>query len=523
MVGCFHNRRAFQRILRTFTRTHLVVFACIFLCHSFLGPPALAQLRTGRSSRPLYAEELQASRQPAAKNRTQPTSGAPSTRSARSVVERANYIQEVVEEDSVDEIMAEDSVFSQEGFGEEVVTDYANEYEYSLGNLGGCGDPHCTSCDGYSDIAPTCASLACKPLGSTLWGVWCRTKVRAEIPLFWRRAQGPPPLVTTAPPGTDPDLAGQLGQDSTTVLLGDGTLGQDANAGLRLTFDTRLDRNDRYGLLFRYWNAGDQDDTYNFSSSQFPILARPFLNTTNTPSEQDTQLVAFPGDSVGNVAVATSSTLYGLEVSLKKLLYEDRFTRVHWLSGYQHITLDEGIVISSNTNVTGDVPGLQGASIAVTDNFQTENNFDGVAYGIMSSRQFACWKMETMFRLGMGNLSRRVNISGSTTTTSGGVSNTQSQGLLARNTNSQPFKSNTFVVVPEVGINFAYRLRPGLDFNFGYNYMLVPKVAQASQQIDDNLAVNLSDPLVGALDPQLNFDERKYWINSLGLGLQLRY
>jgi hypothetical protein len=128
-----------------------------------------------------------------------------------------------------------------------------------------------------------------------------------------------------------------------------------------------------------------------------------------------------------------------------------------------------------------------------------------------------------LVRLGAGNLRREVNIGGSTTTTSAGQSNTVGQGLLARSTNSRSFTDDTFVIVPEVGINFAYCLRPGLDFNVGYNYMLIPKVAQASQQINDNLRVNLSDPLTGALDPGFNFDERAYWLHSLGLGLQLRY
>ena len=120
-------------------------------------------------------------------------------------------------------------------------------------------------------------------------------------------------------------------------------------------------------------------------------------------------------------------------------------------------------------------------------------------------------------------MQRRVNISGSTTTTSGGVSNTENQGLLARNTNSQPFVDDTFIVIPELAVNLAYRIRPGLDFNLGYNYMVIPKVAQAAQQLDDDLAVNLSDPLTGALDPALDFDERKFWLHSLGFGLQLRY
>jgi hypothetical protein len=212
-----------------------------------------------------------------------------------------------------------------------------------------------------------------------------------------------------------------------------------------------------------------------------------------------------------------------LELTLKRMIYQDRFTRVDWLYGYQHVSIDENLSIASNTTITSSASGLQGNSIAVRDTFRTSNDFNGVVYGLMSSRQINCWKMETLFRLGLGNLRRKVNINGTTTTTANGTSQSSSQGLLARNTNDQPFVDDTFVVVPEVGINFAYQIRPGFDFTVGYNYMLVPKVAQASQQINSNLAVNLSDPLVGSLDPSLNLNERKYWINSLGLGLQLRY
>jgi hypothetical protein len=348
--------------------------------------------------------------------------------------------------------------------------------------------------------------------------------VRAEVPLYWRRAQGPPALVTTSPAGTNADLAGELGQATTDVLLGDSILDDTLNPGVRLTFSTWLGCEQRYGLMFRYWNAGDQDETYNFDSNEFPILARPFRDTSvqNAPVAE-TQLVAFPGDSVGNISVATESSVDGLELTLKRLLYQDRFTRIDWLYGYQHVSIDESLSVSSFTSVTGNVPGLQGTSIAVSDRFATENDFNGASYGLLSTREFACWKIETMFRLGLGNLRRKVQIAGSTTTTSNGVSSTESQGLLARNTNSQPFQDDTFVVVPEVGINLAYRICHGVDANVGYNYLLVPKVAQASQQINDDLSVNLSDPLVGALDPALNFDERRYWINSLGLGLQLRY
>jgi hypothetical protein len=286
------------------------------------------------------------------------------------------------------------------------------------------------------------------------------------------------------------------------------------------------------------WTAGQQNDSFVYDSTTTPILARPFLNTTVEDSPvEDTQLIAYPGESEGNITVSASSAVDGLELSLKRRLFNDRFTRIDWLWGYQYASVDEMLSISSNTTVTGDVPGLQGSSIAVSDRFETDNNFHGFLYGVTGTRRVACWKLESTFRLGMGNLRRKVRISGSTVTTSGGASATDNQGLYARFTNSQPFQDDTFVVVPELGFNLAYQLRRGLDVSIGYNYMVIPKLAQAAQQFDvlsaaptldevpliNRTRVNLSDPLVGSLDPAFRFSERSYALHSLGFGLQLRY
>lgn len=383
----------------------------------------------------------------------------------------------------------------------------------------GCDSPGCSDCcGGMADIAPTCAT-ACPPGRGPLMAFWHRLSVRGETPLYWRRAAAPPALVTTSPDGTAAGIAGELGRATTSTLLGDTRLNEDLNVGVRITLAAWIDQEATYGLMFRYWNAGDQDDTYNFSSNTHSIIARPFFNTTVANAfENDTQLVAFGNQLTGNLSVETTSAVDGLELSVRRRLYQDRYTRVDWLSGYKHVGINESLTISSNTNVTAN-----NSSIAVTDRFRTENSFHGASYGLMSSRHMARWKMESLVRLGAGNLRREVSIDGSTTTTSVGQSNTVGQGLLARSSNSRSFTDDTFIIVPEVGINFAYCLRPGLDFNVGYNYMLIPKVAQASQQINDNLRVNLSDPLIGTLDPGFNFDERSYWLHSLGLGLQLRY
>ncbi|MEZ6149954.1 MAG: BBP7 family outer membrane beta-barrel protein [Pirellulaceae bacterium] len=505
-----------------------IVLTALCLC-GWLSSTATGQLRSGRTTRSLYVDEAPLRSQGSRPAVVQSSSGQRSSgRNRAGHVVAASYNDSYPDSYSDSYSGVETAPCDSCGdtsFASEVGAEpYYESDGYSECGLLGCYSAGCSSCGGYSELAPTCTSMACVPGRGPLLSLWCRMSVRAEVPLYWRRAMGPPPLVTTSPDGTDADLAGELGRSTTRTLLGGvDKLDDQSRAGLRLTFSTWLGADQRYGLMFRYWNAGTQDDTFNFSSNQFPILARPFLDTSGTASVQNTQLVAFPGDTIGNISVATESKLDGLELTLKRLIYQDRFTRVDWLYGYQHVSIDESLSIFSNTTVTGNVPGLQGNSIAVRDTFRTANDFNGMSYGLMSSRQINCWKLETLVRLGLGNLRRKVNINGTTTTTANGTSQSTTQGLLARNTNDQPFVDDTFVVVPEVGINLACQLRPGLDFTVGYNYMMVPKVAQASQQINDNLAVNLSDPRVGSLDPTLRLNERNYWINSLGLGLQLRY
>jgi hypothetical protein len=380
----------------------------------------------------------------------------------------------------------------------------------------------------YDDMAHTgqcCTSTYGENLLTfhPLQNLWCRTSIRAEAPLFWRRGHSTPPLITTSPVGTAADIAGQLGRNTTDILQ-EGVFGQDARAGLRLTFSTYLDDCRAHAVVVRYWNAGTINDRNIFDSNDFPILARPFRNTSNpTTPANDTQLVAFPGDSFGRAEVHGRSELYGLDIGLKRLIYSNRFSRVHWTYGYQQVSLGERLAIHSETTVIGNLPPLQGATIAVSDHFRTNNRFNGTNFGLQKTRRFGCFHLETLIQLGLGNLRREVQVSGMTTTSSAGSSSSSNEGLLARQTNSRRIVDDTFVITPEVGVNLAYALTPGIDFTIGYNYMMVPKVYQASSLMDPDLRVNLSDPLVGQLDPQLNLQQTRYWVRSLGLGLQIRY
>lgn len=391
---------------------------------------------------------------------------------------------------------------------------------------GGCSCGHCGGGQRsyFADLAPGCCdSYGCgDPCGGPLSQMLSGLSFRAEVPISWRRGMGLPPLVTSADVGTAANVAGQLGDANTRILLGNQIATEDGRAGVRITVGTWFDASQYRGLMFRYTNAGDQESNFAFDSNSTPILARPITNITSGTATADTQLIAFPGDSTGTINVSTKSSVDGFDIVMRRLAYRDRFTRVDWLMGYQHNRISESLNINSNTLVVGNVPPLTGTAIAVSDRFKTDNNFNGAVLGLMSSRQFACWKFEMMGRMGLGSLERKFSASGSTITTSStGTVTTDDQGLLVRNTNNQTRINDTFVVAPEFGFNAGYYLTPNIDFTVGYNYLLIGKVAQPGRQIDTT--VNLSDPLTGFLRPGFVLDTQNYWVHSLNLGMQWRY
>jgi hypothetical protein len=126
--------------------------------------------------------------------------------------------------------------------------------------------------------------------------------------------------------------------------------------------------------------------------------------------------------------------------------------------------------------------------------------------------------------LGLGNLERNVTISGFQSISVPGTSPSISdQGLLARSTNNGVYQSNTFVISPEVNVTLGYRLTKNLDATVGYGYLGLPKVVRAADQIDPQMASNLSNPLTGAARPSFTLKEDDFSLHSLSYGLQYRY
>ncbi|HUP80288.1 MAG TPA: BBP7 family outer membrane beta-barrel protein, partial [Pirellula sp.] len=154
------------------------------------------------------------------------------------------------------------------------------------------------------------------------------------------------------------------------------------------------------------------------------------------------------------------------------------------------------------------------------------NRFNGMVLGLNGIMRERCWSLSGMVKLGFGNLERSVDIDGSSTITvpgNPGSTSTSASGLLARNTNAGNYVQSTFIVSPETNLTLGYRLHRRLEATIGYTYLGLPKVARVANQLDPQLASNLSNPPTGASTPSFSLLSSNYALHSLNYGLQWRY
>lgn len=386
----------------------------------------------------------------------------------------------------------------------------------------GCGS--CGACDSGCDGACDggCDSIGCDPLG--------RSAIRfsrdqwfggVDLMLMFRNGDRLPPLVTTGP-ATNIETAGALDQATTQILAGDQRVFDDGTVGGRLTLGTWLDPSHCRSLVFRGWIAAE--DTFGFNADQDDgVLTRPFLNVSAIPSEQDTLVVAFPGEATGSIHVRGSSNVFGGDLSVRQLWYSGLGGTVDVLYGYQYMRLDEDLRIASTSLASGDQLAPSGSVITVTDSFEAINEFHGGQFGLASTYREGCWSFRGLAKVGLGSLRRSAVRRGSTDTQLAADQAFNPNGLLVRSTNVGVDNDSTFGWVPELDFSLGWHHFPNFDVTVGYHIIAMTDALQVSGLIDPNLASNLSEPLAGTPSPSpaLSFDT--FYIQGIHVGLQYVY
>lgn len=338
-----------------------------------------------------------------------------------------------------------------------------------------------------------------------------RLYLRAEATNFWATGQSLPLLVTGGATG------------NTDSLFGGRQIGSDTTQGIRFDAGLWFDDYKIRGVLLRGFDVGDNDLSLNTSSANTPFLARPFRNLT-TGANQDPFTISSPNIQSGNVTANVSSKVNGGDVLFRRVIARDHLVRWDWLMGYQTARLTESLDVSSSSVVVTAIGALpQNTTINQTDSFRVKSQFHGAAFGVSGQASEGNWFFGGLFKLGVGNMERQVTIAGTQTIAQPNQAPvTDSQGLLARNTNNGFFKNDTSVIVPELGLTVGYRLTRRLDFTVGYTLIQLPKVTRVIDSLDRELGADL-DPVPTVSRPEFTFRESNLTLHGLNLGLQWMY
>lgn len=380
------------------------------------------------------------------------------------------------------------------------------------------GDSPCTQCDGGScDGNGECSSYGHE---SHLRGAHIDARVEriARVlanPMvgFWARAdymqlildgQNVPALVTTSPAGTLRTEAGVLGQTGTRVLFGNDELADGERSGARFEIGKYFHGESGLGISASFMFAEDENQRFSADSSQFSILARPFVDVSPTGVGDNAELIAFNGDSSGEVNVQASTSFAAADVLLRGVLICEPDRQLEGFVGYAYYGLNDDVTINDFRRVVTGTGGLAiGTTLAGTDNFSVDNDFHGAALGVRSQTCFGGWSLSTMLKLGLGVTTSNLNINGSTTTTvplAGGATDvaTRNSGLLVQDSNSGSQSFDEFAVAPELGLTLSRRMNRDWTVSAGYQLIYLSRVMRAGEQIDPLL--NLSQLTVAGLN-----------------------
>ncbi len=392
---------------------------------------------------------------------------------------------------------------------------------------GGCGCGDCGCCE-EEDCCPSCD---CDnggdliefelPFANRLWA-------RGEYLLWWTRDMSLPPLVTTSPLGTARAVAGQLGQPTTTILLGNGQgLSSDGRSGARVELGYWLYPCQGLGFEVTYLDLGSQSSQFEANGTTTAILARPFFDLAADTLGQSAALVAFPNVASGSITVATTNQFQTLEGLLRRHVMQECGRTIDFVGGFRYAYLQDSLVISdTTTSIARDTPVPFGETFSSVDQFNTQNRFNGGEIGVVFQQRCCRWSLEVSMKLALGCTQSQVAIDGSTAITPrGGGTTTYTGGILALPTNIGTYEQTKFSLMPELGATLGYDVTRRLRATVGYSFIYWSNVARPGDQIDTEVNSTQLPPgtLTGPARPSFAFHTSDYWAQGLNAGLEFRF
>jgi hypothetical protein len=369
-----------------------------------------------------------------------------------------------------------------------------------------------TSCsDGCSDSSIRCAPTAISSRDSSLG--W----LDFDTLLWWGRGLTNSPVIvggsnTTAIP--------------TNPLLGGSTLpiGNDLLFGLRADVGLWLDDCKNYGIGGRAWGILSNGQEQVITNGGNATGIQFYNSSLGIP---DTYLVniatAQSGANTGTISVLNELDVFSGELYLRSLLVGDRDHRMDLLTGYTFLRLDSGYRLESvvlDGIISGPPP--VGTVTTLVDQFTTHNTFHGGHIGLASNLTRGRVGFGLSGKVAMGNMESTSIVSGqfNQVPPPPNVPTTANRGLFAQASNIGTLSRNQFTFIPEMNAKMRYRLGRA-ELGVGYTIIVLPEVAMAASQIDNN--IDVLNILGTPISPMSKFNTESYFLHGLDLGLTFRF
>lgn len=368
-----------------------------------------------------------------------------------------------------------------------------------------CGPRYCPPPGGYMNCpSPADPCFQCRP---PLW--W----MKADLMLGWRKGRGYPPLVTTDPANEDSTTAGVL--PNATILYDGDSENTQMQAGLNLDFGTYLNDCQSIGLGGRYFFFGEDDGNFARNSGQNAILAVPFFSVDL--GANSALLLAHPdvaGDvRSGSVDIRASNQIHGFDAYARFLYTRTACGRIDFITGWHTSSVNDNFQLTMQT----DFNQLNN-DVVLVDQFNTQNQFNGLILGVMTEHQVCCYTLRGKARVSVGNMHQSVFVNGSTAV-NGVVDVNQPGGLFTAESNIGNYTQDQFAAVTEAGLSLGWHISPRTQLTLGYNLMYWSNIVRPGEQID----TVVDDLNVPPTSPTFQFNTTSFWVQSLTIGLNCEF
>lgn len=366
--------------------------------------------------------------------------------------------------------------------------------------------------------------------------------ISLETLAWWTSDVSTPPLVTTSPAGTAPNLAGVAGPNSDVLFGGEDLFGF-PQGGFRARLGHWNDVDEISGFEMEYLMLFSKGDNFYGRSDGNLILARPFTNVAGglpAGGIPDAQLLAYPGLNRGTISVNAETRMYGVGARYLHEIYLDRKqsddcgevfgervddnpnSKVYLTLGPRFYHLDDTIEIREEFTSTAS-----GREYLLVDSFKTENSFLGGEIGLKARRRRGRWQTDLGVGLGIGTTHQELDISGYSRVRSANSGAEYANGFLAQPTNIGNYEDNVFSLVPRLEFDLEWEFADGWSASVGYNLLYWTNVLRAGEQIDGTVNADLLPPPIaggtGANRPTATLNESDYLAHGISFGIERRF